>query len=91
MYRCFECGHIFDDGEQRITEKNENVCPICDSQNIEKVSPCRICSSYAVDKGERYCGRCKRYVNARFGVIMRDRFTEEERNLLNELYQDKRF
>ena len=53
-YRCLECGHIFEEGEQAIWEETHGLdtppyekfsgCPICKSA-YEETIPCKICGS----------------------------------------------
>ena len=97
MYRCVNCGHLFEEGEQKkIREdmgechgspsyKDYYVCPICEG-DYEEIKPCKICGSYDHDCGEEYCNACKKDVQKRFSAFIEKEFTEEERELLNELY-----
>ena len=95
MYRCEECGHLFEEGEQaKWTEMHGfshgdgeewSGCPICKG-DYEEIKPCKICGSYDHDYGEEYCNACKKDVQKRFSAFIEEEFTEEERKLLNELY-----
>lgn len=95
MYRCASCGHIFKEGEQATWiemhgftygngEKFEG-CPIC-KDGYDEINPCKICGSYEHDFDEDYCDECKNDVQKRFLAFIESEFTEEERKLLNELY-----
>lgn len=89
MFKCIECGHIFDDGEQeRWIEPHGEVwesCPICKG-DYEEVEPCKICGTYNHECQEEYCEDCKKDVKNRFMTFIEREFSKEERELLNELY-----
>ncbi len=101
MYRCLECGNLFEEGEQATwTEdrgefwgspcsENMSGCPLCKG-DYEEVKPCKICGSYDHDFGEDYCDACKKDVKKRFSAFIEKEFTKEERDLLNELYDGER-
>ena len=98
MYRCENCGHLFEEGEEaRWVEKHGldtppyeewSGCPLCKGA-YEKISPCKICGSYNHDYDEDYCDQCKKDVKRRFETFIEKEFTKEERKLLNELYECK--
>ena len=95
MYRCEECGHLFEEGKQaKWTEMHGFTygngeewqgCPLCKG-DYEEIKPCKICGSYEHDYDEDYCNNCKKEVQKRFSNLIEENFTEEERALLNELY-----
>ena len=97
MYRCTECGHLFEEGEQSTWNENrgefwgypcsESVsgCPICKG-DYEEVKPCLVCGSYNHEAKEQFCDECKKSVKKRFSDFVSSNFTKEERELLNELY-----
>ena len=93
MFRCIECGHIFEDGEQaRWTETHGEVwesCPICKG-DYEEVEPCKICGSYNHSVDDDYCDDCKKDVKKRFAEFVEREFSKEERELLNELYDGQK-
>lgn len=86
MYKCNECGHIFEMGEEkRWTESYGEEfagCPLCMGEFTEVYS-CEICGAPTEGK---FCGKCKDDVQARFIKLIENEFTTEERELLNELY-----
>lgn len=98
MYRCFECGHLFEQGEEkRWIEKHglssppyEEMrgCPNCSGSYFE-IEPCKICGSYNHYEDEDFCGECQKKVKNKFEKLLSDNFTKEERILLNELYDGK--
>ena len=95
MYKCEKCGNLFEEGEQVEWVEMDGFnygngekwkgCPICKG-NYKKINPCKICGSYEHDYGEDYCNDCKKDVQKRFSTFIEEEFTEEERELLNELY-----
>ena len=92
MYRCKECHHLFEDGEEKkwIEPHGEMLrgCPVC-CGIYEIARPCKICGSYSSDDDE-YCETCKNEIKKRFVSLLDKYFTEEERDLLNELYDGER-
>lgn len=101
MYRCNECGHLFEEGEQATwredrgefwgspCSENMSGCPLCKG-DYEEIKPCKICGSYDHDYDEDYCNACKKDVQKRFSTFIAEEFTEEERELLNELYDGEK-
>lgn len=98
MYKCNDCGHLFEDGEEAVWTENRGEfwgfpsyetiigCPICKGSYSE-IEPCRICGGYNHNAGDCYCNDCKKDVKTRFENFVNKEFTEEERELLNELYE----
>lgn len=89
VYKCEECGNLFEDGEQaRWTEAHGEAwgcCPICKG-GYEEAEPCKICGTYQHNSDEEYCEDCKKDVKKRFAEFIEREFSKEERELLNELY-----
>lgn len=68
MYKCLECGHLFEEGEQAVWKENIGECcghdyydefegcPICKG-DYEKAVKCSICESYHIDN-ELHGGVC---------------------------------
>lgn len=92
MYRCKECGHLFEDGEEKKwTEPHGETikgCPVCCGV-YEIARPCKICGGYSRYDDE-YCETCKKDIKKRFSDFLDKNFTEKERILLNELYDGER-
>lgn len=97
MFKCLDCGHLFEDGEEKLIKESlgefwgqptvrvVSVCPICEG-DFEEVKPCEICGSYeSIESGESVCEKCKIRVLKRFKRFMADNFTDKERQLLNDL------
>ena len=98
MFKCLECGNLFEEGEQARWVETHGLdtppyeewsgCPICKG-GYKEIKPCKICGSYDHDYDEEYCNACKKDVQKRFSTFIAEEFTEEERELLNELYDGK--
>ena len=98
MFKCLECGNLFEEGEEARWVETHGFdtppyeewsgCPICKG-GYKEIKPCKICGSYDHDYDEDYCNACKKDVHKRFSTFVADEFTEEERILLNELYDGK--
>lgn len=93
MYKCVECGHLFEDGEQSSWKEAHGEsftgCPLCKG-SYEEINPCKICGSYLHDFDEDFCNDCKKDVQSRFKNIISQEFSEEEIELLNILYDGER-
>lgn len=63
-YRCLECGHIFEEGEQAVWEETHGLdtppyekfsgCPICKGA-YEETIPCKICGSEHLEEELHGC------------------------------------
>ena len=70
MYRCYECGNLFEEGEQAVWYENYGEChgvtsmeqfrgcPICHG-DYEEVNQCKKCGSWHTDD-ELYDGWCEK-------------------------------
>lgn len=90
MYKCNECGHLFENGEEKAWNESHGEhwlgCPLC-SGSFEEAVPCSVCGTYDYDDSEdNYCESCKENVKKRFQDLLNKNFSEEERELLNGLY-----
>jgi len=66
MYKCLNCGHVFEDGEQKVVKENHGLpggfyetseyCPICGG-DFEETKPCKVCGSEQLDD-DLYDGFC---------------------------------
>ena len=95
MYRCLECGILFEEGEQKTYRECVGEChgspaytvysgcPICGG-NYEEIEPCRICGGYNLKNEDDFCEECQKNVMERFNNLMKQNFTEEEIELLKE-------
>ena len=73
MYKCLECGHLFEDGEEKVTKEYrgehfgfpsyEDVksCPVCGG-DFEKTKKCKICGSEHLED-ELNGGVCEECIN----------------------------
>lgn len=61
VFRCQECGHIFEEGEQsNWTEpygERMSGCPLCDSP-YEEAHMCRVCNEYSKVNSNGVCTEC---------------------------------
>lgn len=63
MYKCIECGHLFEEGEEsKWTEpygENFSGCPLCKG-NYERTEPCLICGTecFETDITSGLCEHC---------------------------------
>lgn len=98
MFKCLQCGHLFEDGEQLEWEDMHGLtsgngehfsgCPLCKG-DYQEIEPCKICGTYQHEVENEYCEDCKNNVKKRFSDFIEKEFNDEERKLLNELYEDK--
>ena len=68
MYKCCECGHLFEDGEQAVWEERHGFingpfekwsgCPLCKS-DYEEVRQCKECGDWHTEE-ELYDGWCEK-------------------------------
>lgn len=90
MFKCSNCGYLFEAGEWEEWEENGgeiwHACPVCKDTDFDEINPCKICGSYDHNIYEDYCDDCKHDVQSRFQTFLNMSFDEEERKLLNELY-----
>lgn len=61
MYKCVECGHIFEEGEQkqRYEDNGEmwQVCPICGG-DFEEAETCEVCGAGSEKLYGGVCSEC---------------------------------
>ena len=100
MYKCNNCGNIFESGEEkRWTESRGEYwgsecyeemcgCPLCEG-DFDEIQPCSICGGYS--DGEKYCAECKCRCADLFQNLLENNFTEKERDMLNEIYDGRYF
>ena len=70
MYKCIDCGHVFEDGDQAVWYENQGEChgvtamerfsgcPVC-CGDYEEVHQCKKCGEWHIE-GELYDGWCKK-------------------------------
>lgn len=99
MYKCNVCGHLFEEGEEKTifndlgechgfpVKEPIDVCPVCKG-DYEEAKPCKICGTYDKDNDEDYCRECIADVNKRMAKFIRSEFSEEEIELLREMFGD---
>ena len=95
MYKCNECGHLFEEGEQKVYREkmgechgfpayeNFSVCPNCGG-DYEEAQACKICGTYEDVDGD-FCMECEANVKKKIQPFLKT-LTPEEIELLNKLY-----
>lgn len=102
MYQCSKCGHLFEEGEQKIVHDctgefwgapaydTYSVCPMCGG-DYEHAKSCRICGGYDTSLTEYdVCDECQNELLKRFNDLIENNFSAEERGILNELLDGER-
>lgn len=99
MYRCLDCGHVFEEGEQKVYRENVgechgtpayqefSVCPVC-GEDYEEVKPCKICGSYEHETDEDFCDECQKDVKKRLDNLIKQNFNDTEIELLKQMDED---
>lgn len=99
MYKCFECGHMFEEGEEK--EYFEPIgecwgdsvcvrrlgCPQCNG-DFDEVFPCKICGRYKTTEKNTFCDECTEDVKERYSRLLDNNFTKSELELIDELMED---
>ena len=97
MYKCVECGNLFEEGEQSVSEEKIGVCfgfpayekhsscPYCGG-NYEVAQRCKICDEWDI-LYDGFCDECKKYYKRDFKNLMSKTYTEEERELINIIFE----
>lgn len=100
MYICIECGHEFEEGEERVRYEDRNechgspsyekyrVCPECGGDYDEAVR-CEECDHYApkseLESG--LCPDCAKRTEKEFQSILISCFSPAQREYLEESYE----
>lgn len=95
MYKCVECGHLFEEGEEAKWSEDRGECwgapcyqemsgcPACEGA-YEEAYPCKMCGSYEDVTDIKYCEECITEVKKKFEKMLLE-FDEDERKILSEL------
>ena len=97
-YKCLDCGHIFEEGEQAIWEERHpygmgyaseefSGCPICNGE-YEETKQCKICGGEFLEdelNGEGVCGECIEEYSKDFDVCYKISANEKEEIKINAL------
>lgn len=98
MYKCVDCGHLFEDGEQKTYKENIgechgspsyvyfSVCPICDGE-YEEINPCTVCGSYEHSASRLLCEDCENEVKEDFKKFACN-LNDAEKQYLIELFEN---
>lgn len=91
MYKCEDCGMVFDEPKEFVMQELEHFgfpcretsigCPRCKG-NFGDAHICKICGDYTLE--ESYCDSCREKVKGQFKKLMKMFFTEAEQDLIFE-------
>lgn len=99
MYKCLECGHLFEEGEQKKRKENRGEywgspcyeemsgCPLCNGA-YEETTACKICGGhFFADElhGKRVCNDCLNEYKRNFDICYKIADTEKETVKINAL------
>ena len=99
MFRCIECGYLFENGEQnrslscigechgRSVSEEISSCPLCGG-DYEEATKCKICGSYEKYAEDAFCPDCVAGTIKNFKHMLINFFTTEEIELLEELNEE---
>lgn len=99
MYRCVECGHLFEEGEEKRgfttigechgfpVREEYAECPLCGG-DYEEATQCKICGSYEKSAEDAFCPGCVAGTIKKFKHMLINFFTTEEIELLEELSEE---
>jgi hypothetical protein len=102
LYICLDCGQVFNrpyvsrethyevDGNPTETF---DLCPSCFSSDIEEADVCAICGVYIGESQAKYhlCPECEQAAEEKFKQVLKEGFTEEEIEFLNNQYEGRYF
>ena len=95
MYKCIDCGHVFEDGDQAVWYENQGEChgvtaterfsgcPVC-CGDYDEVHRCKKCGEWHIE-GELYDGWCEKCLRE---TINYDTFFEYCEANIDEQYLD---
>lgn len=99
MFKCMECGYIFEEGEEKLACENMGEyfgfnavekhlgCPHCEGA-FEEIEPCKICGNYeSKEIFEEVCEICKCEILKRYRNLLESEFTPDELEVLNEILE----
>lgn len=88
MYRCEDCGEIFEtpyEYEERDVGYAADLCPHCRSDAIEEVKKCKFCGEYhSYLNIDGFCKSCVENTRRKFNLWLRNKFEDEELQILKE-------
>lgn len=96
MYKCCECGHLFECGEEKNIKQDygelKSVCPICNG-TFDEAERCEICEEYVFAEDiqyREYCKNCAENTRNKFESMLQE-FTQAEIKALNDIYEGVEF
>jgi DNA-directed RNA polymerase subunit RPC12/RpoP len=102
IYICLECGHVFDEPEIVLEIHDELpehpverfcACPDCGDGGFEEAQYCSLCRKPISKSQARFClcPECEEAAEKRFKKILRELFTKNELEYLNNQYDGENF
>lgn len=89
MFKCLDCGHLFEEGEQAewVEPHGETLqgCPKC-RYAFGEIHPCKICGTYNHEIDDDFCHDCKEKTYKKCVELIEKNFSKVERELLEEIY-----
>lgn len=98
MYKCADCGHLFEEGEELIITENIGdfrdmpayktfyYCPICKG-DFNEIKPCTVCGSYEHDVDKLLCHDCEEQVKDEFANFACN-LNEDQKQYLVKLFEN---
>ncbi len=90
MFKCLECDHLFEEGEQRewVEPHGECLsgCPICGGAFTE-IKPCPLCMGYKKITKYEVCEDCLDELKIRAKDALHREFDREEWDVVQELIE----
>lgn len=87
MYRCEECGNIFEEGEEKhwVEDYGEELagCPCCCGA-YSPVYQCKCCGAYRVEYLNDYCDECRLDAYKTFNYFI-ESLSLDEREMLKDV------
>lgn len=92
MFKCAECGSMFEETVSKLFtdletgyQMNVNLCPCCQSEDIENAFPCAECGEYFTEDEltEGLCAKCETEIQSDFKDFLKG-LTTAKYNYLKE-------
>lgn len=103
MYRCTECGHLFDEPKHYFVDRNcdhpEEMysCPYCNDGDTayDEVKLCPLCEEnyVAIDSHGHvdFCDKCKENIRKKYAKLITDNFREDDYDYIYDFSDGKSY
>lgn len=95
MNYCNNCHEVFGDDDFVFVGKDEEreaVCPHCHEWDVSDAVQCKICGEwFGKNEIDDVCDECVSLIITRFKNLLDANFMDNERKILNEIYDGKEF